>query len=118
MPSKTPPTLPEDASHADILAAVRLLGESVNLQAMTLQRVETKVDDVRKCIGDEGEDERGAKVGTGIRGRLMRLEDRVDRRFDTFDDWRNYAVGALAAGSILIAAVWWIIQDKVGHLLK
>lgn len=118
MPQKSSEQLTEDASHADILAAVQKCIAIVDLQAMTLQRVEGKVDDVRKCLGDEGEDERGHAIGTGVRGRLMRLETRVDKRFDTFDDWRNYAVGALAAGSLLIAALWWIVQDKVGQVLK
>lgn len=118
MPQKSEAQLGEDASHADILRAVRECLAAVDMQRLTLQRVEGKVDDVRKCLGDEGEDEKGQKVGTGVRGRLMRLEQRVTKRFDTYDDWRNYAVGGLAAGSILIAALWWIVQDKVGHVLK
>jgi hypothetical protein len=63
------------------------------------------------AIGDEGEDERGNRTGTGVRGRIMRLEIR-------FGDWRNRIVGALGAGSVLIVALWWLVQDKVGHVFK
>ena len=104
-------TEPLHPSHADILNAV-------NLIQLTLQRVETGLKDLKEAVGTEGTDDRGQPIGTGVRGRLGRLEGRVDKRFRTFDDWRNYAMGAMAASLLLVTAIWWIVQDRVGHLLK
>ncbi len=98
-------------THADILGAVDML-------RLTLQRVETKVDTLTLSVGTEAEDERGNPFGTGIRGRLMRMEAKVSKRFRLYDDWRAYATGALAASVLLATALWWLVQDKVGHVLK
>jgi hypothetical protein len=87
----------ETPTHADILAAIKALG--------------VKVDALAQAVGTEDYDHHGQRIGTGVRGRIMRLELRVDL-------WRNRIIGALFAGSVLIACVWWLVQDKVGGVLK
>lgn len=108
----------ETASHADILKAVNKCSHDISVVLMTVQRLQTQVENVVKCLGEEKEDERGQTFGTGLVGKHMRLESRVDKRFRSFDDWRNYAMGASAASVLLIAAVWWIIKVRVAELLQ
>jgi hypothetical protein len=95
------------------------------LNAMTMQRIEGKVDAMIKSIGWESTDERGEPIGTGIVGRLMRSEHRqvafekkVEARFTIQSGWIRYAAGAMAAAAIFIGVIWWIIGDKVEHVVK
>lgn len=70
------------------------------------------------AIGSEGEDEYGKPVGTGIVGRLMRLERDVQRRFATLDGWTRMATGVAMAGGVLGVVLWWLLGEKLAALLK
>lgn len=112
-------------THADLLKAIMAVdrksdhtAEQLLLHAGTMQRVESKLGEYLTKVGAEGMDEHGKAVGTGLAGRLMRLEDRVRARFRLYDDLRNFAIGFGMAASIFIGALWWVLGDKVGHLLK
>jgi len=82
------------------------------------QRVEKKLDDALRAIGKEGEDERGEKVGTGIVGRLMRLETSVGKRFALYDGWVKVVIGFTAAAAILLPAIWWLVSGHLEKVLK
>lgn len=120
---------PERPSHGDLLKAIRAAerkadtaSSATGAHAMALQRVEGKMDQIIKVLGAEDRDERGAAIGTGLTGRLMRLEHQVRRRFATYDNIRALATGGLAGAGVvgggLIATLWWALGDKLGHLLK
>jgi hypothetical protein len=71
-----------------------------------------------RSIGTESQDEYGVPVGTGIVGRLMRLERDVQRRFATWDGWVKTATGAIAAATVLGGVLWWLLGERLGELLK
>ena len=83
-----------------------------------IQRDEGKLDKVLKALGEEGEDERGERVGTGIVGRLMRLERNVAKRFGLYDGWVKLVVGFTAAVAIFGPVLWWLTSDKLSIVLK
>ena len=70
------------------------------------------------AIGSEGQDEYGQPVGTGIVGRLMRLEHDVAHRFGKFDGWVKMLTGAGVAFAIIGPALWWLTGDRLALLLK
>lgn len=112
-------------SHEDIYelieAASRKADDAVHrtdLLTQVVQRIETKLDGVRSTIGGEGQDERGEPVGTGIVGRLMRLEAKVSRRFSQYDGWVKLVVGFTAAAAIFLPVLWWLMSGRLEAVLK
>lgn len=89
-----------------------------NMLTEVIQRAEGKLDRVLKALGEEGEDERGERVGTGIVGRLMRLEGNVARRFGLYDGWVKLGLGFTAAVVGLGPVIWWLVSDKLSIVLK
>lgn len=110
--------MPENASHADILKAVHKCQHDIGVMIMDMQGLKGQVQMLIRCLGEEGEDDHGVPVGTGLVGRHMRLAARVDKRFRSFDDWRNYAIGAIAAAGMMLAAIWWLIEQRVSQVLR
>ncbi len=82
------------------------------------QRIEKKLDEALKALGGEREDERGELVGTGIVGRLMRLEHNVAKRFGLYDGWVKLGMGFTAAVLVLGPVIWWLTSDKLSIVLK
>ena len=89
-----------------------------DLSHLVGQRVEKKLDALIKSVGEEGEDGRGEKVGTGAIGRLMRLETTVSKRFGIYDGWVREVVGFTAAAAILLPAIWWLVSGHLEKVLK
>lgn len=83
-----------------------------------VQRVEGKLDALLKSMGSEAEDERGTRVGTGVVGRLMRLETSVAKRFSQYDGWVKLVVGFTAAVAVAAPIIWWLVSSKLEVLLK
>jgi len=108
---------PEDPV-AGVLRRQDALERNDELRALAMQRIEIKADQILQALGDEGEDRYGRPIGTGIVGRLMRLELRVERRFGLYDGLRRYAAGVAAGVAVAGAALWWVISDRIGSLLK
>lgn len=95
------------------------------LYIMAVQRIETALADhaslsetrhhqILKALGEEGLDERGQPIGTGVLGRVMRLEGW--RR--AMDGWTRYGAGAMASAVLFATALWWLTSDKIEGLLK
>lgn len=105
--------LVEQANKAALDAVSR-----ADLAALVTQRVESKVDALLRVIGEEHEDERGTRVGTGVVGRLMRLEANVAKRFGLYDGWLKLGTGFAAAIALAWAVVWWLLSDRLGKILK
>lgn len=82
------------------------------------QRVEKKLDDLIKAVGSESEDDRGVRIGTGVVGRLMRLETNVGKRFALYDGWTKLVIGFSACAAVLVPVVWWLVSDKLSIVLK
>ncbi len=88
--------------------------EQVVLDAMTLQRVEGKLDMALKLIGFEEEDERGEKIGKGILGRLIRLEAKVEKKFAVYDGLIKWGAGLVAGLTATGASVWLLAKERLG----
>ena len=52
--------------------------------------------------------------GSGLTGRVAEVE----RRLRPFESLKDKAWGAAAMAAILLAALWWMLQDRVATLLK
>jgi len=62
--------------------------------------------DISDRLGHVSDD---GKTGTGLVGRVMRVEYRVS----AYDRLKERAVGAAAAGSVAIVALWFLVKAKI-----
>lgn len=105
------------------------MNEQDIMNGVTLQKVLTQLGELRTefktdmaavkdAIGWEKTDEHGEPIGTGLTGRVMRVENTVKAKVTAFEGMRKYATGATAGMGLMIVAIWWLIADKVQGLLK
>ncbi len=109
---------PEGKTHDEIY---QLVEESGRQSAQALQataEIKTLLEGLTSAIGSESLDEYGKPVGTGVVGRLMRLERDVQKRFAAWDGWVKTATGAVMAATLLGAVIWWLLGDRLAELLK
>lgn len=109
---------PEGKTHDEIYALVE---ESSVLSRQAIQssaEIKGLLESLTAAIGTESQDEYGQPIGTGIVGRLMRLERDVQRRFATWDGWVKTATGAAMAATLLGGVLWWLLGDRLALLLK
>ena len=110
--------VPEGKTHDEIY---QLVEESGRQSAQALQataEIKTLLEGLTSAIGSESLDEYGKPVGTGIVGRLMRLERDVQKRFATWDGWVKAATGAVMAATLLGGVLWWLLGERLAELLK
>ncbi len=98
----------------------------VDLFHQTMQRVEGHLADlmgkdgqleqIKALIGEEHENERGEKLGTGLMGRLMRHELKDERRFAKYHRWQLLASGFIAALVLFGPVIWWLVADRLAFL--
>lgn len=95
------------------------------VNGVTLQRILTALSSlsdevklIKDAVGWEKQDEKGEPIGTGLTGRVMRVENTVKAKVTAFDGMKKYATGATAGMGLMIIAIWWLIADKVQGLLK
>lgn len=109
---------PEGKTHDEIYALVE---ESSALSRQAIQssaEIKGLLESLTAAIGTESQDEYGQPIGTGIVGRLMRLERDVQRRFATWDGWVKTATGAAMAATLLGGVLWWLLGDRLALLLR
>jgi len=100
--------------------------ETPRLRVRQVNQPETKTHDeiyalletLTEAIGTERLDEYGKPVGTGIVGRLMRLERDVASRFGKYDGWVKMLTGAAVAIGVIGPVLWWLVGDKMASLFK
>ncbi|NBV79667.1 MAG: hypothetical protein EBR62_07390 [Verrucomicrobia bacterium] len=109
---------PEGKTHDEIYALVEQSARQAEQAWQASTQIEQMLKDLTHAIGTESHDEYGQPVGTGIVGRLMRLERDVQRRFATWDGWAKTATGAAMAATVLGGVLWWLLHDKLEALLK
>lgn len=97
----------------------------LSVNTMALQGIQRSLIEIKKelstlsaTVGTVGTDDHGALIGTGIAGDLGRLKEKVDKRFGRYDAWSRYAAGAVAGFGFMALALWWVIQEKIGKILK
>lgn len=117
--------------HRSIYDAVERLGKRIDdaerqrgIDSLVIQRTGTqfqefsgKLDGVIKTLGSEGSDEYGRAVGTGLTGRIMRVERTVHNRDDRLSRWTNRIIGAMAAVGLAASIIWWLVKDRAHALI-
>ena len=109
---------PEGKTHDEIYKLVEASSLKADQAVQASAEIKGLLESLVGSIGTESQDEYGVSVGTGIVGRLMRLERDVQRRFATWDGWVKTATGAIAAATVLGAVLWWLLGERLGELLK
>lgn len=109
---------PEGRTHDEIYQLVADSSLKADQAVQASAEITALLTTLTAAIGTESQDEYGQPVGTGIVGRLMRLERDVQRRFATWDGWVKTATGAIAAATVLGAVLWWLLGERLGALLK
>lgn len=101
------------------------LDPRLDLYILTQQRIEADLErdrkiasdrheQVLKILGSEDLDEKGAQIGRGLTGRVMRLESWRK----TWDGWIRYGAGAMASATLFLGAKWWLTSDFIAKLFK
>lgn len=88
------------------------------LNAMTLQRVEGKMDAILLLVGSEEEDGEGGFKGIGLLGRMRRVEDSQNTLLQKYKTWIAWGGGFVTAGTAMTAFIWWLVADKLELVLK
>jgi hypothetical protein len=107
-----------ERSHDEIYALVEQSAKQAEQAWQASAQIEAMLKHLTDAIGTESQDEYGKPVGTGIVGRLMRLERDVAHRFGKFDGWVKIATGAGMVLAFLAPVLWWLLGDRLGVLLK
>jgi hypothetical protein len=87
-------------------------------ESRTHDEIYALLETLTEAIGTERLDEYGKPVGTGIVGRLMRLERDVASRFGKYDGWVKMLTGAAVAIGIIGPVLWWLVGDKMADIFK
>jgi hypothetical protein len=109
---------PESKTHDEIYALVEQSSRQAEQAFQATTQIEQMLKDLTEAIGTERLDEYGKPVGTGIVGRLMRLERDVASRFGKYDGWVKMLTGAAVAIGIIGPVLWWLVGDKMADLFK
>ena len=97
----------------------RILGDTQRKRTDdALTGLKDAVTDLTAAIGHEGEDEYGKKTGTGVVGRLMRLEIRVGSGLRFTAHLRSIGYGVAGTVTALAPVIWWLTSDKLAHIFK
>ena len=109
---------PEGKTHDEIYSLIEESSLKADQAVQASAEIKSLLEHLTAAIGSESQDEYGQPIGTGIVGRLMRLERDVQRRFATWDGWVKTATGAAMAATLLGGVLWWLLGDRLGLLLK
>ena len=110
--------IPEGKTHDEIYQLVEASALKADQAVQASAEIKDLIKGLTLAIGTESQDEYGQPVGTGIVGRLMRLERDVQKRFATWDGWIRMATGAALAAGVLGAVLWWVLGERLAQLLK
>lgn len=117
---------------ADIESLARRIGQLENdsgIHKLAKQRDDRMLKDLAEavgkltdCIGYERTDEYGRPVGTGVVGRIMRMEISIRSQSGAARSWLRYAAGAASGfglGVMLLGGfLVWIVGPRLEALLR
>ena len=109
---------PEGKTHEEIYQLIEASSLKADQAVQSTAEIKGLLETLTLAIGSESQDEYGKPVGTGIVGRLMRLERDVQRRFAVWDGWVKTATGAALAAGVLGGVLWWLLGERLAELLK
>jgi hypothetical protein len=95
------------------------------LQAQALQRVELGYAQVGKDVatillhlGKEEEDGQGNYMGTGLLGRVRRVERSQRTLRELYHRWIAFGAGFSGCLGGAVVIIWWLLGDKLAIVLK
>ena len=105
--------------------AAKGVSDEIIAQAVDKQRIVAGIADLKMMfqslstsLGEERQDEHGEWIGTGIIGRLGRMERRMYHRFRRDDRWVAIVIGFVTAAGIFGPVIWWLVSERLAHVLK
>ncbi len=95
------------------------------VQASALQGVQKDlgvigkdVTSVLAILGKEEEDGAGNYLGTGLLGRVRRVERSQRSLRELYHRWIAFGSGFVFCGGAALAILWWLLGDKLAIVLK
>lgn len=107
-----------ERSHDEIYQLIEDSSLKADQAFQASAEIKALLEGLTAAIGSESQDEYGKPVGTGIVGRLMRLERDVAHRFGKFDGWIKMLTGGGIALGVIGPVLWWLMGDRLALLLK
>lgn len=105
-----------------LISAIR--GDTLT-QAQALQGVQNSLVQMAKdlgtiaaAIGEEKEDGQGNYLGTGLLGRVRRVERGQRSLRELYHRWIAFGSGFVACGGVAAGMIWWLLSDKLALVLK
>ena len=112
--------------------SIRMIFQRMSDHEEQMARVARVVDEVKETLGalqstaatmvtllgEEKEDGQGNILSTGLLGRMRRIENTTENMVKKYERWIAFGSGFFLAASVLIAALWWVIGDRMSHLLR
>jgi hypothetical protein len=97
----------------------------MTIQATAMQGIQKElaslagsVTTLVSAIGDEKEDGQGNYLGTGLLGRVRRVERSQRSLRELYHRWIAFGAGFCACFGTAVALIWWLVGDKIGLVLK
>lgn len=76
------------------------------------------INGIKDLIGEEKEDGQGGLIGTGIVGRMRRAEKSIKDMLLQYKVWIAFGSGFMLCAGGFVAALWWLVGDKLAVVLK
>lgn len=106
-------------------AAVASIRGDTNVQALAMQGVQktmesmaANVGTILDHLGKEEEDGNGNYKGTGLLGRMRRVEREQRSLRELYHRWIAFGAGFSACLGGAVVIVWWLLGDKLAIVLK
>lgn len=101
-----------DVTHDDIIRRLddmaRRMGEREAMGREYYETATRSIDRLQKAVGVVSE------IVESCEDRVKNMESRVM----AYDRLKDRVIGAIMGGGLLIAAVWWLIKDKLASLFR
>jgi hypothetical protein len=73
---------------------------------------------IKNVVGEEKEDGAGGMVSTGMMGRMRRAEKSIQNMLLQYKVWIAFGSGFMLCAGGFVAALWWLVGDKLAVVLK
>jgi hypothetical protein len=95
------------------IQATAMQGIQKEIAAMT-----ASVTALVTALGEEKEDGTGNYLGTGLLGRMRRVERSQRSLRELYHRWIAFGAGFSACLGVSVAIIWWLLGDRLAIVLK
>lgn len=89
-----------------------------NIYKVAMQRVESKLDTMLLLVGGEEEDGEGGYRGTGLLGRMRRIEQSQQSLLNKYRVWIAWGAGFVTCMGGAAVVFWWLIGHRLDVILR